>query len=61
MSKLLVPLLKIFLRNISRNSIELHTDNLSEISVIQNLSENLFENLSQKDFRKVNGIEPLYS
>ena len=54
MSKLLVPLLKIFLRKISGNSIELHTDDLSEISVQQNLSENL----SQKDIRKVNRIEP---
>ena len=59
MSKLLVPLLKIFLRKISRKSIELHTDDLSEISVQQNLSENLFENISQKDIRKVNRIEPL--
>ena len=61
MSKLLVPLLKIFLRKISGNSIELHTDDLSEILVLQNLSENLSENLSQNDFRKVNRIEPLSS
>ena len=61
MSKLLVPLLKIFLRKISRNSIELHTDDLSEILVLQNFSENLSENLAQKDFWKVNRIEPLTS
>ena len=58
MSKLLIPLLKIFLRKISGNSIELHTDDLTEISVQQNLSENLSENLSQKDIWKVNRIEP---
>ena len=58
MSKLLVPLLKIFLRKISGNSIELHTDDLSEILVLQNLSENLSQNVSQNDFRKVNRIEP---
>ena len=61
MSKLLVPLLKIFLRKISGNSIELHTDDLSEILVLQNLSKNLSENLSQNDFRKVNRIEPQMS
>ena len=59
MSKLLLPLLNIFLRKISGNSIELHTDDLSEISVEQNPSGNLSENLSQKDIRKVNRIEPL--
>ena len=55
MSKLLIPLLKIFLRKISGNSIELHTDDLSEILVLQNLSENLSQNVSQNvsqnDFR----------
>ena len=61
MSKLKVSILKIFLRKISGNSIELHSADLSEILLTQNVSENLFENLSQKDFRKVNGIEPLYS
>ena len=58
MSKLLVPLLKIFLRKIFGKSIELHTDDLSEILVLQNLSENLSQNVSQNDFRKVNRIEP---
>ena len=60
MSKLTVPLLKIYLRKISENSIELHTD-LSEIFVLQDLSQNVSENLSQKDFWKVNQIEPLIS
>ena len=58
MSNLLFPLLKIFLRKISGNSIELHTDDLSEILVLQNLSENLSQNLSQRDFQKINRIEP---
>ena len=58
MSKLLVPLPKIFLRKISGNSMELHTEDLSEILVLQNLSENISQNLSQNDFRKVNRIEP---
>ena len=57
----MVPLLKIFPGQISGNSIELHSADLSEILLTQNISENLFENLSQKDFRKVNGIEPLYA
>ena len=55
MSKLLAPLLKIYLRKISGKSIELHTDDLSQILVLQNISENL----SQNDFWKVNRIEPL--
>ena len=58
MSKLLVPLLKIFLRKISGNSIEFYTDDLSEILELQNLSENLSQNLSQPDFQLVNRIEP---
>ena len=58
MSKLKVSILKIFLRKISGNSIELHTNDLSEILVLQNLSQNLSKNLSQKDFRKANRIEP---
>ena len=60
MSKLLVPSLKIFLRKISGNSIELHTDDLSEILELQNLSQNLSQNPTQNqtDFWKVNRIEP---
>ena len=54
MSKLTVSKLKIFLRKISGNSNELHTNDLSKILVLQNLSQNLSENLSQKDFWKAN-------
>ena len=60
MSKLLVSILKISLRKIYGNSIELHTDDLSEILELQNLSQNLSQNPTQNqtDFWKVNRIEP---